>query len=72
MKGPRQLWYHTCPGVSSNGDRELVARFQGDGDAFSMPGQSHSRLVNRVALRLLGSKEAQDASQEVWVRVWNG
>jgi RNA polymerase sigma-70 factor (ECF subfamily) len=30
----------------------------------------HSGLVYRVALRILGVKDAQDASQEVWIRVW--
>ena len=30
----------------------------------------HSGLVYRVALRILGSEDAQDASQEVWIRVW--
>jgi len=27
-------------------------------------------MVHRVALRVLGAEDAQDASQEVWIRVW--
>ena len=52
-------------------NRGLVARASsGDVDAFSKLLQEHSRLVHRVALRVLGAEEAQDASQEVWIRVW--
>lgn len=59
-----------CPRVSAE-DRGLIARAsRGDVDAFSKLVRAYSGLVNRVALRMLGSEEAQDASQEVWVRVW--
>ena len=52
-------------------DRDLVARAsRGDVEAFSKLVRANSSLVYRVALRVLGSEEAQDASQEVWVRVW--
>ena len=52
-------------------DRNLVARAsQGDVEAFTKLVRSHSSLVYRVALRMLGDADAQDASQEVWVRVW--
>jgi RNA polymerase sigma-70 factor (ECF subfamily) len=52
-------------------DRELAARAsQGDVEAFTKLVRSHSSLVYRVALRMLGDADAQDASQEVWVRVW--
>jgi RNA polymerase sigma-70 factor (ECF subfamily) len=52
-------------------DRDLVIRAsQGDIGAFTKLVQDNSSLVYRVALRLLGSENAQDASQEVWVRVW--
>ena len=43
---------------------------QGDVEAFRRLVQDHSALVYRVALRVLGTTDAQDASQEVWVRVW--
>ena len=43
---------------------------QGDVAAFSRLVQDHSALVYRVALRMLGADDAQDASQEVWVRAW--
>ena len=43
---------------------------QGDVEAFRRLVQDHSALVYRVALRVLGATDAQDASQEVWVRVW--
>lgn len=43
---------------------------EGDVAAFARLVQEHSGLVYRVALRILGENEAQDASQEVWVRVW--
>jgi RNA polymerase sigma-70 factor (ECF subfamily) len=53
------------------GDRRLVARAsRGDVEAFTKLVQEHSPLVHRVALRVLGRKNSQDASQEVWIRVW--
>ena len=52
-------------------DRALVARAsQGDVEAFTKLVRAHSSLVYRVALRMLGDEDAQDASQEVWIRVW--
>ncbi len=55
----------------SAGDRDLVARAsRGDVEAFTKLVRAHSSLVYRVALRMLGTEDAQDASQEVWIRVW--
>ncbi len=52
-------------------ERALVARAsRGDVEAFSKLVGAHSDLVRGVALRMLGNQEAQDASQEVWIRVW--
>ncbi len=52
-------------------ERELSVRAaQGDVSAFSQLVHDHSNLVYRVASRILGADDAQDASQEVWVRVW--
>jgi RNA polymerase sigma-70 factor, ECF subfamily len=52
-------------------DRELVIRAsQGDVEAFTKLVRDNSSLVYRVALRMLGAESAQDASQEVWIRVW--
>jgi RNA polymerase sigma-70 factor, ECF subfamily len=52
-------------------DRDLAARAsRGDVEAFSKLVRANSSLVYRVALRMLGDEYAQDASQEVWVRVW--
>ncbi len=52
-------------------DRDLAIRAaQGDVEAFTKLVRAHSSLVYRVALRMLGNEDAQDASQEVWVRVW--
>lgn len=52
-------------------DRNLVMRAsRGDVDAFTTLVRDHSTLVYRVALRVLGPEAAQDASQEVWIRVW--
>jgi RNA polymerase sigma-70 factor, ECF subfamily len=52
-------------------NRELVARAsRGDVEAFTKLVRANSSLVYRVALRMLGDEDAQDASQEVWVRVW--
>ena len=53
-------------------DRYLAIRAsEGDVEAFTKLLRAHSSLVYRVALRILGSKEdAQDASQEVWIKVW--
>ncbi len=55
----------------STGAQRLVARAsKGDVDAFSRLVQEYSGLVHRVALSVLGYDFAQDASQEVWIRVW--
>lgn len=43
---------------------------QGEVGAFSQLVRENSDLVYRVALRMLGDSEAQDASQEVWIRTW--
>ncbi len=52
-------------------DRHLILRAsRGDVDAFSTLVRAYSNLVYQKALRMLGSEDAQDASQEVWVRVW--
>jgi RNA polymerase sigma-70 factor (ECF subfamily) len=52
-------------------ERGLAARAsQGDVEAFTKLVEVHSSLVYRVALRMLGNVEAQDASQEVWIKVW--
>jgi RNA polymerase sigma-70 factor (ECF subfamily) len=52
-------------------DRDLViGASEGDIEAFTKLVRGNSSLVYRVALRILGSENAQDASQEVWVRVW--
>jgi RNA polymerase sigma-70 factor, ECF subfamily len=55
----------------STEDLALVARARrGDVEAFSKLVRANSALVRGLTLRMLGSQEAQDASQEVWVRVW--
>lgn len=52
-------------------ERALISRAsRGDVDAFSRLVSANSALVRGVTLRMLGAQEAQDASQEVWVRVW--
>ncbi len=43
---------------------------RGEVGAFSQLVRENSDLVYRVSLRMLGDGEAQDASQEVWVRAW--
>ena len=43
---------------------------RGDVGAFRLLVREHSGLVYRVALRVLGAQEAQDASQEAWIRAW--
>lgn len=52
-------------------DQALAERAsRGDLEAFRRLVRKHSNLVYRVALRILGREEAQDASQEVWMKVW--
>jgi RNA polymerase sigma-70 factor, ECF subfamily len=52
-------------------DRDLAARAsEGDVKAFTKLVRAHSSLIYRVALRMLGDEDAQDASQEVWIKVW--
>src|SRR5215211_4768349 len=51
--------------------RELAVRASGgDAGAFSHLVGEYSGLVYRVALRILGPQDAQDASQEAWIRAW--
>ena len=42
----------------------------GDAGAFRHLVEEYSGLVYRVALRILGPQDAQDASQEAWIRAW--
>lgn len=57
--------------MSRNSDQALAIRAaDGDVEAFRQLILAHSGLVYRVALRILGPQDAQDASQEAWVRVW--
>ena len=60
--------------MSSNNDRvnEGVYRSaaRGDARAFAELVREHSALVYRVALRMLGDGVAQDACQDVWIKVW--
>ena len=50
---------------------DLVYRAgQGDAQAFAELVREHSALVYRVALRMLGDGETQDACQDVWIKVW--
>jgi RNA polymerase sigma-70 factor, ECF subfamily len=57
--------------MSKAGDQALAIRASGgDVEAFRRLVRANSGLVYRVALRILGHRDAQDASQEVWVRVW--
>jgi RNA polymerase sigma-70 factor (ECF subfamily) len=57
--------------MSSAKDQPTVIRAsRGDVQAFSLLVQEHSGLVYRVALRIVGTEDAKDASQEVWIRVW--
>jgi RNA polymerase sigma factor (sigma-70 family) len=43
---------------------------RGDVQAFARLMTAYSGLVRATALRVLGARDAQDASQEVWIRVW--
>ena len=55
----------------SFGDHNLAAEAaKGDVEAFALLVRNYSGLVYRVALRILGAEDAQDASQEAWVRAW--
>ena len=57
--------------MSAVGEHNLPEKAaRGEVDAFARLVREHSGLVYRVALRILGVEEAQDASQEVWIRVW--
>jgi RNA polymerase sigma-70 factor, ECF subfamily len=55
-------------------DRILLQAAQdGDVDAFEALVHCHQAAVYRVALRMLGSEaDAQDATQETFVRAWRG
>ncbi len=60
----------SVPGGESE-DRNLIVRAsRGEVEAFSQLVRDRSGFVYRVAQRIVGPDKAQDASQEVWVRVW--
>lgn len=70
---PRSLkGYGLVNGSDENAtDRNLVARAsRGEVEAFSQLVRERAGFVYRVAQRIVGPDKAQDASQEVWVRVW--
>lgn len=50
--------------------RDAARACRGDVAAFSRLVEAHSNLVRRIAVRLLGAEDAQDATQEVWIRAW--
>jgi RNA polymerase sigma-70 factor (ECF subfamily) len=57
--------------MSSARDQALAVRAsRGDAGAFGQLVREHSGLVYRVALRIVGAQDAQDASQEAWIRAW--
>ena len=57
--------------MSNARDRALAIRAsEGDVGAFRLLVREHSGLVYQVALRILGVQDAQDASQEAWIRAW--
>ena len=56
--------------MSLNSKNIYYSVARGDARAFAVLVQEHSTLVYRVALRMLGDAGAQDASQEVWIKVW--
>lgn len=57
--------------LSGGEERRLVARAsRGDVESFSALVRVHSAQVRCLTLRMLGSQEAQDAGQEVWIRAW--
>ena len=57
-------------GLSIGHQRLIALASRGDVDAFAKLVREHSDLVEATAIRILGKNDAQDASQEVWVRVW--
>lgn len=57
--------------MSSARDQALAVRAsRGEAGAFRQLVREHAGLVYRVALRMLGPQDAQDASQEAWIRAW--
>jgi len=50
--------------------RDAARASQGDVAAFSRLVEANSGLVRSIALRVSGAEDAEDAGQEVWIRVW--
>ena len=60
-----------CLSRVSFGDHNLAAEAaKGDVEAFARLVRNYSGLVYRVTSRILGAEDAQDASQEAWIRAW--
>ncbi len=57
--------------MTTHEDQTFIhAAANGDVESFRRLVQQYSSLVYRVALRIVGPELAQDASQEVWIKVW--
>lgn len=56
--------------MSAQERRRIVRASRGDVTAFGQLVRDHSGLVRGISVQVLGREEAQDACQEVWVRVW--
>jgi len=57
-------------GRAAEDGRLALRASRGEVEAFDRLVQDHWTLVYRVSLSMLGRDGAEDASQEVWVRVW--
>jgi RNA polymerase sigma-70 factor (ECF subfamily) len=50
--------------------RDAARASRGDVAAFSRLVEANCGLVSDIALRVLGAEDAEDAGQEVWIRLW--
>jgi len=62
---------HASPTLESSDERLVALVSQGDKRAFSLLYDRYVRPVYTMAVHLLGSADAEEVVQDVFLRLWN-